>query len=81
MVEEKDTAWRELLHKHGLIQVEYILEKYGSGCATDVSELKKDVFRQNYVYYERPYSLQQGPTPSPITISTDLQEQVRSWEL
>jgi hypothetical protein len=47
MVEEKDTAWRELLHKHGLIQEAYILGKYGSGSATDVSKLKKDIFRQS----------------------------------
>ncbi len=45
MVEEKDTVWREQLHRHELIQEEDILEKYGIDSVTDVSELKKDDFR------------------------------------
>jgi hypothetical protein len=44
MVEEKDTVWREKLHRHELIQEEDILEKYGIDSVTDVSELKKDDF-------------------------------------
>ena len=43
-VGEKDIALRELLHKHGLIQVTDILEKYEIDSVTDVSDLKKDDF-------------------------------------
>ena len=44
MVEVTHTAWRELLHKHGLLPVADILEKYGIASAIDVSELKQDDF-------------------------------------
>ena len=44
MVEVRHTAWRELLLKHGLLQVADILEKYGIASAIDVSELKQDDF-------------------------------------
>jgi len=39
-----ETAWRELLVKHGVLQVADILEKYGIASAIDVSELKQDDF-------------------------------------
>ena len=44
MVEVRHTAWRELLLKHGLLQVADILEKYGIVSVIDVSEMKKDDF-------------------------------------
>ena len=44
MVEVTHIAWRELLHKHGLLPVADILEKYGIAFAIDVSELKQDDF-------------------------------------
>ena len=44
MTEATETAWRELLHKHGLLPVADILEKYGVASAIDVSELKQDDF-------------------------------------
>jgi hypothetical protein len=42
MVEVTHTAWRELLHKIGLLPVADILEKYGIASSIDVSELKQD---------------------------------------
>jgi hypothetical protein len=44
MVEVTHTACRELLHKHGLLPVADILEKYGIASDIDVSELKQDDF-------------------------------------
>ena len=44
MTEATETAWREILHKHGLLPVEDILEKYGVPSTIDVSELKQDDF-------------------------------------
>jgi hypothetical protein len=44
MVEVTHNAWRELLHKHGLLPVADILEKYGIASVIDVSELKQDDF-------------------------------------
>ncbi len=44
MVEVTHTAWRELLHKHGLLPVADILEKYGIASVIDVSEMKQDDF-------------------------------------
>ncbi len=44
MVEVTHTAWRELLHKHGLLPVADILEKYGIASVIDVCELKQDDF-------------------------------------
>ena len=44
MVEVTHTVWRELLLKHGLLQVADILEKYGIASVIDVSELKQDDF-------------------------------------
>jgi hypothetical protein len=44
MTEATETAWRELLHKHGLLTVTDILEKYGVASVIDVSELKQDDF-------------------------------------
>ena len=39
-----ETSCRELLLKHGLIQVADILEKYGIASVIDVSEMKQDDF-------------------------------------
>ena len=44
MVEVTHTARRELILKHGLLQVADILEKYGIASVIDVSELKQDDF-------------------------------------
>jgi hypothetical protein len=44
MVEVTHIACRELLHKHGLLPVADILEKYGIASVIDVSELKQDDF-------------------------------------
>jgi hypothetical protein len=44
MVEVTQTAWRELLRKHGLLPVADILEKYGIVSPIDVSELDQDDF-------------------------------------
>ena len=41
-VEETNKGRRALLEKQGLHQAAYILEKYGIGSETDVSELDQD---------------------------------------
>jgi hypothetical protein len=44
MVEVTQTAWWELLLKHGLLPVADILQKYGIASVIDVSELEQDDF-------------------------------------
>jgi hypothetical protein len=46
MVEEEDKGWRALLEKQELHQAADILEKYGIGSATEVSDLEKDDFSE-----------------------------------
>ena len=48
MQEEKGTGWPELLQKQGLHQVADILDRYGIGSATDVSELKDHDFSSRF---------------------------------
>ena len=51
------TAWRELLHKHGLLPVADILEKYGVASDIDVSELKQDDFSELEALGLKPFLL------------------------
>jgi hypothetical protein len=44
MTEATETAWREVLHKDGILPVPDILEKYGVASVIDVSDLKQDDF-------------------------------------
>ena len=57
MQEEKGTGWSELLQKQGLHQVTDILDKYGIGSATDVSELKDHDFIQLEALGLKPFQL------------------------
>ena len=57
MQEEKGTGWPELLQKQGLHQVADILDKYGIGSATDVSELKDHDFIELEVLGLKPFQL------------------------
>ncbi len=54
MVEVTHIAWRELLHKHGLLPVADILEKYGIASAIDVSELRPVAQAVNALRQEGP---------------------------
>ncbi len=42
MVEDKDKGWWALLEEQGLYRAADILERYGIGSATEVSDLEKD---------------------------------------
>ena len=57
MQEEKGTGWSELLQKQGLHQVADILDKYGIGSVTDVSELKDHDFIQLEALGLKPFQL------------------------
>ena len=46
MVEQTNTGWLTVLEKRGLLQVEHILQQYGIGSVTEVSELEPDVFSE-----------------------------------
>jgi hypothetical protein len=46
MVEDKDKGWWALIEKQGLHRAADILEKYGIGSATEVSDLEKDDFSE-----------------------------------
>ena len=57
MVEVRHTACRELLLKHGLLQVADILEKYGIASVIDVSEMKQDDFDSLHALGLKPFVL------------------------
>ena len=57
MVEQKGTGWQALLETQGLHQEAHILDNYGIGSATDVSELEKSDFIELEIRGMNPFQL------------------------
>ena len=80
MAEAKEkTAWRELLHKHGLLPVADILEKYGVASDIDVSELLHAGTRHIYEFVQHSH-LQDGFSLTEVVWRNHWQASTARWE-